>query len=166
MAGGKYRACKDDNSGRKREEIHLYAQRVQTRKMSCRGAATATEGRLFLVKMNKDEFLRRRRVSIRRVYVVGIIWLILFFGGLFGNLRLVKWLTNHKSQHWMDTIYGPLFFAVLFGNVILVLWWLRRLKRDTGLFCPACGKPFDGMRGKVLVSTGKCGSCGATVFPN
>ncbi len=127
---------------------------------------TGPEGRLFIVKMNRDEFLLRRRVSIRRVYVVGIIWLVVFFGGLFGNLPLVKWLTRHKSQHWMDTTYGPLFFGVLFGNLILVLWWLRRLRRDTGLFCPACGKPFDGKLGKVLVSTGKCGSCGATVFLN
>lgn len=114
--------------------------------------------------MNKEEFLMRQQAARREENIVSIIWLIVFFGVLFGNIPLAKWMDHHKPAPWIQVTYGLIFFSFLLGNLVLMIWTIKRRVRKYGLNCPSCDKPLTATTGQIAVATGKCGHCGHRVF--
>ncbi len=114
--------------------------------------------------MTKNEFITRLCAAKRQDRIVTTIWLVVFFGVLFGNLPLTKWLQHHQSKVWMSTVYLPVFFGFLIGNLVLTIWLTKRRIRKFGLLCPACGKPLVQATAQIAIATGNCGHCSKAIF--
>ena len=114
--------------------------------------------------MTKDDFVTRQHAAKREENVVSVIWLIVFFAALIGNIPLAKWMDHHRSAAWIQVLYGSLFFGFLIGNLVVLFWVTKRRARKFGILCPGCGKPLTQVAGQIAVATGNCGHCGAKLF--
>ena len=109
-----------------------------------------------------DELKARRDACKKRENIVSFVWLVVFFGLLFGNIPLAEWITEQqKTYPWLGITYGVVFFGLLFGNVFAIFWIQRQRMRAYDLVCPACGTLMRGGLIPLAITTGRCGACGA-----
>ena len=108
--------------------------------------------------MTRSEYLQRARQHSRRTRVPG-------------NFVLVSWFVvaiagSHLAQE-QPLVFFPAILAY-FVLSLLVLSFLSRLSiNKLGLACPDCGKSLMGRKerpSQVVVTTGRCGSCGELVI--
>jgi|GEM_PF-6544590 hypothetical protein len=111
--------------------------------------------------MTKQECLTKFQGTRRKETVVTAIWFICFFGILFCNLPLAKWMETHMNGTWIYTLYQAALLVFFFGNFIVIFWISKRLPHWRGIVCPLCSRPFGR---RTVRGNGNCMHCGAYVF--
>ena len=108
--------------------------------------------------MTRSEFIDKLRQHGRRTRPVGFLVVASLFGfaivgqGLFPD--------------------NPLLFVATFITYFVVSLvgfrsWVRRSMDSLSLDCPGCGGSLIGRKGRrseIVIATGKCGACGASVL--
>ena len=115
--------------------------------------------------MTKQEFIARQREMMQNGNKRILIWIVLFFGGIFGCAALASYLDRHPEESlWIEAAVGIGLFAFILVNLGLMLWFGVRQQRRFGHRCPACNKALIGVLVQVAIASGCCGHCGAKVF--
>jgi hypothetical protein len=114
--------------------------------------------------MTKDEFIARQQIAKRASPPI-MIWMVILFAAMIGNLPFLAWLREHHLQKWINPVELVL-YGLLFGSFVLMLLIAKVRLRKLNLVCPACGKPLAGNPGQIAIATGNCGHCGSPVFEN
>ena len=67
-----------------------------------------------------------------------------------------------------EEVKGIIVPGILFGGSFLVLLILGRVskrhRRESGLNCPGCMKPFLGVSAQIVIASRHCGHCGVRVL--
>lgn len=115
--------------------------------------------------MSKEEFIIKQ-AELRRVgNRWSAIWLVVFFGGLFGIAGLSRYLERDPERYRaVGTALGIGFLVFLFGSVGVMLWFGVRQQKRFGHRCPGCNKLMVGNLAQIAVASGHCGLCGENVF--
>jgi hypothetical protein len=114
--------------------------------------------------MTKDDFIIQQRAAKGEEKRVTMIWMIVFFGVLFGNLPVAAWMDHHKEKILIHVIFGILFFGFLIGSIPILIFIGKRRIRKFGLVCPNCQKPLFQAMASIAIASGNCGHCGNKVF--
>jgi hypothetical protein len=108
------------------------------------------------------EFVRRMGEARREEIWFSVVWLVVFFAVLFGQVPLAVWVTA-AGEPWLIAAQIVGLFTFLFGNLCVVLWYYRHRAARFGLVCKNCGMPLHGLHGQFVVQTSRCPKCGVGV---
>lgn len=116
--------------------------------------------------LNKEEFVRRKRIAEDRARAAERAALVIFFGGLIALIAFAKWQEGHRDH--IPTWPIPCLFLLLFAGAFTAVpsspWNMRRRARRNGLTCPSCHGALVGPAGEIAVASGNCAHCGEAVF--
>jgi hypothetical protein len=113
--------------------------------------------------MTKDEFHSIYRKAGKQFNILGIIFLIYFFGMTFAISKLLDFIKTHTVERWVKLIPISLLLASFVILAILILF-LRHKTKIQGLMCKNCKKLLVGQLGQIAIASGNCGNCGQKLF--
>ena len=115
--------------------------------------------------MTKREFIAKQAELRRAGNRWSAIWLVVFFGGLFGIAGLSSYLERDAEQYRaIGTALGIGLMVFLFVSVGAMLWFGVRQQKRFVHRCPGCNKLMVGNLAQIAVASGHCGLCGGNVF--
>lgn len=95
--------------------------------------------------------------------VVGVVYIVLFFGVMFGNAVFGARIS--ASGPVLQTVHMVSLAVVVLLQFPLLYYITKRGVDRFGLRCPACRKPLIATPGRIAVATGRCGECGSRIWP-
>ena len=113
--------------------------------------------------MTKDEFIAVYRKTNKQFNLVGIGFLIYFFGVTCVAASLLNFIEKHEVANWVKLVPGIFLFGSLAILAVLV-WFVHRKAKTNGLICKNCKKLLGGTLGQVTIASGNCGNCGQSIF--
>ncbi len=111
--------------------------------------------------MTREEYCDRLRIERRVGKVAGGVCAAGFFSLYFFAFLINRWVERHGSGAPVREVLAGVILGGYIVGLFLVLWLDNRCRRKLGLYCPVCGKRSPE---PVVIATGKCGWCGATIF--
>ncbi|MFL6516065.1 MAG: hypothetical protein ACJ8M1_13690 [Chthoniobacterales bacterium] len=116
--------------------------------------------------MTKAELIASQK-KLKRSSALGATgFLVVFFGVIFGNLFIGRFMDRAPRPVGVHIAYGIAILAFLVCAIWFVTSSTRRRERRFGLVCPTCRNTISGVLAHIAVASDRCGYCGTRLFPD